>query len=72
MPVEPCGCVWEAGAGAAWCPEHKPKADKATRIAWKISARTGVSFAQAWSRLWERVIATFVRRMMQDLHKIVP
>jgi hypothetical protein len=72
MPVDICGCAWEEGMGVAPCPAHRAKAAKAERIAWRIAAREGLAFDEAYVRLWERVVMGHIHRFLSELRLTVP
>ena len=64
MQVDPCGCVWEDGDGA-WCPKHRAQRAKTEEMAWRISAKRGCTFDEAWNLIWERIIAISIIRIMR-------
>lgn len=66
MPVEACGCVWEDGIGVGFCPPHRAHAAKAERIAWRIAARDGLPFDEAWVRLWDRAFAWSIAPFLRE------
>lgn len=72
MTVDPCGCMYDEKYIYGLCPVHKKKFEQAERIAWKVSARTGMTFEQAWTQLWGRIVERWFIRLIEHLKKTIP
>lgn len=69
MGVEKCGCVWEDEMGLAPCPRHRPEVERMQGLAWKISARRGVPYDEAYRSVVQRMIATFVYGVIESVKR---
>lgn len=65
MFVDPCGCLRE-GERITPCAAHREFYQRAERIAWRMSARTGKTFLEAWKDLWERLVVKWTKKILGD------
>lgn len=71
MHLDKCGCLWDWEGDTLNilpCEIDKEKVERAKRIAWKLVARRGMSFRQAWEYF---VTKLFVIRFLSDLKECI-